>query len=1212
MFIGFFIPFCYCLSMIYHNILLLEFDIEFYVFSAYLILIPLFFFLGTYLSRLNIATEYKYNIFTILYGLVPIGIVLPFYLRYEEYQNLLQYPLVLGPLSMLLWAFISSLQSPILFNWGLMVMCFCLALPLGFILPLSFEGLIPQPYAYTIISILSLFPLLILGYFLYSKVRNFISLKSFERNQAIKSWTCYNPALFLIMVLFILSEGTLVYMYSSQTSSSASGAVIGMIGIIVIIYIVSSITIQLKLDSPYKRINNTLKLKVQISFCVFCSVLVPICIIIAFAVDNLGEQFTIALTTVAISLVLLGIIGIVMTQVKYSHKKIGTLLIVIVNTTMWIFLVLPLGVILPSALSQATTSQKRNKIIGVATVFLGLVFMVGVSLVSIIYNIYKKRMEKEELAIFCCDQTKKVLNSNFVRVQNKTIRNFYDIFAYHGYEKEKFNKEVLEKQNIYTMRDADNKKQTNFYEKEFLLTSALDTKGKKQGLDEPDKTENIVKAKPSFWMLLNVFDSAIYNGEDQVQSQDIDEIEDEEEEEEEKEVVVENNKEMKVNGLFDFNVEELEIVNDSYIETFRLPSLNFNVPIDDSLQNLQGITNIDKEKKLGVVKNIAAMRNKDELIMDRSKRKDWLGLIFDIFAKDPCGNIPEPWMSEAAFLYFIRTAGFAESHLSDQELIIYYISLTMAKTLRPLTKKVFVNEVIPWLSQKLYPEFEVFQQESKLVTNILYPMVTDNYARIFEDPNYWDVIDRRDIIENTFDISQTCEDKIINGFRKAGNYNENKWDQGEQGLLSSSKSKKTLKCSDYFVSIVNRFKKLGKKITNYGMDTSRKIEKMLIKQYSIEKKDGNKPEEIKVASRKPTLIQIKTLPQASAIIIDTIIQAKRKKEEDQSGNAGKQTITLKSFSNIIAIISKIIEFIQLSAIGFKKEINWKIYSEPLAKVSDSALIENNQNFLPVFWTCFALAGLYCPLAWQSWKSVSLNRLGRDESGVVAKFCSIENLKKRFMNMIGSLLYMFILKSQLSVFACNINIDPPVVWNTNIVCYESLHIGHFFSALICICAYYPIATFIFPLLQFNDSSLEIKFETTFVILLSQIKLFITGITVFLPYQYYLKYQLAIASVSLGFLFLYSAIKQPCIAKKLNVWFSLGYFIAFVTNVLGFVNYMADGSLVVNYAYYGICLLAIVVAGVIYGVRIRNARRATRKVTNVSLKEKNYEEDPEHKD
>ncbi|OMJ82960.1 hypothetical protein SteCoe_16235 [Stentor coeruleus] len=1197
--------------MIYNNILSLDFDMKFYVYTAYLILIPLFFFLGMYLSRLRIATEYKYNVFTILYGLVPIGIILPFYLRYEEYQNLLQYPLVLGPFSMFLWAFISSLQSPVPFNWGLMVICFCLALPLGFILPLAFEGLIPQVYAYTIISFLSIFPLAISGYFLYIKVKNFTSLKNYERNQAIKSWTCYNPALFLIMVLFIFSEGSLVYIYSSQTNSPVSGAVIGMIGIIVLIYIVSSITIQLKLNMPDMRQNNTLKLKVQISFCIFCSILVPICIIIAFAVDNLGEQFTIALTTVAISLVLLGIIGIAMTQIKYSHQKTGTLLIVIVNVTIWVFLVLPLGVILPSALSQATTNKKRNKIIGVATVFLGLVFMIGVSLVSIIYNIYKKRMEKEELAIFCCDQTKKVLNRNFVRVQNKTIRNFYDIFAYHGYNKDIFNKEVIENQNIYILIDAVNKNQRNFYEKEFLLTSALDTKGKKQGNYEADLTEKIIQAKPSFWMLLNIFDSGVYTGEAQVQNQDIEEML-EEEEIEEKEVIVDDDKERKTNGLFDFDVEDLEIVADSYIDTFRMPSLNFN-HIDDRVKNLKGIKNIDKEKKLGVVKNIATMRSKDELIMDRSKRKDWLGVIFDIFAKDPYGNILEPWMSEAAFLYFVRIVGFVDSLLSDQQLIIYYISLTIAKTLRPLTKKVFVNEVIPWLSQKAYPEFEVFQQESKFVTSILYPIFTKNYLKIFEDPNYWDVIDRRDIIENTFDVSQIYDDKIVSGLDKTDNYTENNWGKGEKGLLSSSKVKKPFKCSDYFTSTVNYFKKLGKKITNYGMDTSRKIEKMLQKQYSIEKKDDNKTEvanEIKESNRKQTLIQIKTLAEAYTIMIDTILQAKKKKEVTQE-DIGKK-ITLKSLSNIIAIISKIIEFIQLSAIGFKKEINWKIYSEPLAIVSDSVLIENNHNFLPVFWTCFVLAGLYCPLAWQSWKSISLNRLGRDKSGVIAKFCSFENLKKRFMNMIGSLLYMFILKSQLSVFACNINIDPPVVWNTNIVCYQSLHIGHFFSALVCICAYYPIATFIFPLLQFTDASLEIKFETTFVILLSQIKLFITGITVFLPYQYYLKYQLAIASVALGFIFLYSAIKQPCIAKKLNVWFSLGYFIAFVTNVLGFVNYMADGSLIVNYAYYGICSVAIVVAGVVYWVRIRKMRSDIRRVTNLPLKDAGNGEEAEHQE
>lgn len=1169
--------------MVHNAIEFLNFDMKFIVFCAYIVIIPLFFFLGVTLSRIQIIAEYKYNIFTILFGLVPVGIILPFYMRYEEYQSLLQYPLVLAPFSMLLWAFLSTLESQVLYNWALMLVCLGLALPLGFILPLGLEKYISESQAYALVGILLIFPSVALGYFLYFKISEIRRLNSFERSKEIKSWTCYYPSLFLIMILFILSEGSLVYMYSSQSNnSSALGAVIGMIGVLVLIYVVSSITMQLKLDLPDMRRNNTLKLKVQISFCVFCSVLVPICIIIAFAVDSIGEQFTTSLTTVAASLLFLSIIGLVLIQVKYSNQKLGNLLIIIANVTLWLFLVIPLGVVLPSALSQANTSKKRNQIIGIATVFLGLVFMIGVSLVSIIYNIYKKRMEKEEIAIYCVDQTKKVLNSNFIKVENKTVRNFYDLLAFHNFKIESFT-DVIKEEKIYTFIDSINRNRNSNYAKEFLLTAALKSRSRKSVIEEPKISIKPVQNKPSFWMLLNFFES--YTDEIQPQILESDESIEEEPEFQEPEP-------QPVNDLFIFDEDELDVISDSYVDKMRPPFINFRLSMVNNSEIPVVTVREDKSKKAAIIKNIAMMRNKQELKIDRSKRRDWLGLIFDVFAKEPNEDIKEPWMSEASLFYFIRIGGLDSQKVPDQEIKIFYVYMTMAKIIRPLNKKLFITELVPWLSQKMFPELEVLQREELFVIDVLYPSITKNYSKMLEDQSYWEIIEKKDILQNTIEASRLDEEHYVSNINDPRIY---LFSSEREPIIEIESNESPIKikrpkCADKFKRLVFYFNKLGKKITNYGINTSKKLENMLQKQYSLEKKEEKKADETKDKdlSRKTTIIQIKDYNHACSIMIEAILSAKEKKEE--STNKTVEKINMKSAPNLMAIFSKIIEFIQLAAIGFKKEVSWSFFNKPLAKVSDSALIENNKDFLPVFWISFSLAALYCPLAWQSWKRVSMNRLGRDETGAAAKFFSIENLKKRYMAIIGSLCYMFILKSQLSVFACDTNTETetPVLWNTDIKCYESFHIAHFFAALLCIFAYYPIATFIFPMLQFTDPNLDLRFETTFVVLLSQIKLFITGITVFLPYSIYLGPQLAIASVALLFLFLYSAIRKPCIARKFNIWLSLGYFFAFITNVLGFVNYLLEGSLFINFAYYGICALALIVVIIIHCIQMKKFR------------------------
>lgn len=1190
LFFCFFIPFCYSISMIHHFIGILTFNLNFYLYCAYAILLPLFFFVGVYFSKLDIAVEYKYNLFTVMFGLIPVGIVLPFYIQYPKYQDLLQYLLVLSPFSMLLWAFLSAIKDQVAYNWSLMLLCLGLAIPIGFILPLGLEKLIPEALSYSVIGILLLLPLSVLAYYSYIKLKEFKKLDSFEKSKTLKACTCYHPALILIMILFIFGEGSLVYIYSSQSSnSSAIGAVLGMIGVLIVIYIVSSVTMELKLNFPDMRRNNTLKLKTQIVFCVFCSVLAPICIIIAFVAENTGEHLTVAFITVAISLTLLGIIGITMIQVKYSNPKLGTLLIVIANVTLWLFLVIPLGIILPFFLSRAKSKKERIQAIKTTTIFLGLVFMFGVSLVSIIYNIYKKRKEKEELAIYCCEQTKKVLNIYFIRASSTTIRNFYDMFAFHKYSPEKF-KEVIKDEKIYSWIDINNRKISNLYVKEFLLKSDLKSRERKSALKKKKTIEKFAQSKPSFWMLLNVFDT--YTGEVQENYQESEDSLDEDfemESEQEKDY-----------EFFSFKLEDLDEVSGSYIERFRPPIINLHLGmIKDSKSPIISLK-INKEKKFEMLKKGNIIGSKEELYIDRSRRKDWLELIFDFFAREPENTINEPWISETLLFYFIRIGGVDEIMVTNQDIKIFYVTLTMVNTIRPLNKKLFVTELIPWLSKKMFPQLEVLQQEAKFVADILYPSITKNYSSMLDDPNYWEIISKRDILQDTINSARLDQEKFVSNIHdpKIYLFATDSKEEIVENYTSIYIEEPKPNYADKFKDLTAYFQKIGKKITDCGIETSKKIESFFHKQYSLEKKENQIKNETKEKEFviRPSFMQVKEYSQACSIMIETILAAKEKKEESQNKTVEK--IGMKSLSNVLAIFGKILEFLQFAALGLKKDVKWKLNAEPIENISDSVLLENNSDFLKIFWIGFVLAALYCPLAWQSWKSVTMNRLGRDETGATAKFFTLENMKKRFLNLIGSVCYMFILKSQLSVFSCVINGENAYIVNTDIICYQSFHFWHFFAALACIFAYYPIATFIFPLLQFTDPGLDLRFETTFVVILSQIKLFITGITVFIPSDRYLGYQLGLASISLCFLFLYSTIKKPCIARKFNIWQSLGYFIGFITNFLALINYLLGSLMIINYIYYGICIFSLAFTIVIHCISEKRLKTHNRKISNYS--------------
>ena len=537
------------------------------------------------------------------------------------------------------------------------------------------------------------------------------------------------------------------------------------------------------------------------------------------------------------------------------------------------------------------------------------------------------------------------------------------------------------------------------------------------------------------------------------------------------------------------------------------------------------------------------------------------------------------------FFQFIRRAGFDESKYPDVKLKLWYIDLTLSSGLRPITNKRFYKEIIRKLSSDLFPLLDPVSREIKLVEYIL-PHILKNFPMLMHDPHYIESIEKPDITEKYAIKLKQRAISSKNNYSIILPNNEN--------FSISKDTKKTLDKKLSLPEIENKcislqifFEKIGNFFTRLGIKISGKLEHFFRKLYDVKKIEENIEEEVtenSASTRRASNFIIKEWDEICEIIITTI---KSTIDLDNKEKDIKLYHIRPNFSNTMMIFTKILEFIQLSAIGFKKEISWKIFQGQLATVSDSALIENNPQFLLVFWFSFAIAIIYCPFAWTSLSAADKNSLGKNEQGVKAIFFSIESLKKRLLILIGGSFYMFILKSQLSVFACDIRLDTPVVWNSDIICYESFHLGLLFSALASIFSYYPLATFIFPMLQFNDSSLDIRFQTTYLIVLSQIKLIITGITVFLPYEFYLQYQLGIASVVLLFLFVYTLIKQPCIAVKFNIWSSFGMFFAFATNFMGFINYNLGGSLLVNIIYFsiiGVSLIGTIVFYFIYSSKI----------------------------
>ena len=156
-----------------------------------------------------------------------------------------------------------------------------------------------------------------------------------------------------------------------------------------------------------------------------------------------------------------------------------------------------------------------------------------------------------------------------------------------------------------------------------------------------------------------------------------------------------------------------------------------------------------------------------------------------------------------------------------------------------------------------------------------------------------------------------------------------------------------------------------------------------------------------------------------------------------------------------------------------------------------------------------------------------------------------------------------------------------------MCYDTNYIGYIVASIIGLSVYYPLATFIYPMLQFNDPDLDIKFSPTYLIILSQSKLLITGIQVFLPYQLYLVYQLILISIIIIFIFIYSVKENPLGEENhlLNLWNNFGYFFSFMTITFGILNiYFYDNSLI-SYIYFASSGVSVFVVFLIHMAKKR---------------------------
>jgi hypothetical protein len=124
-------------------------------------------------------------------------------------------------------------------------------------------------------------------------------------------------------------------------------------------------------------------------------------------------------------------------------------------------------------------------------------------------------------------------------------------------------------------------------------------------------------------------------------------------------------------------------------------------------------------------------------------------------------------------------------------------------------------------------------------------------------------------------------------------------------------------------------------------------------------------------------------------------------------------------------------------------------------------------------------------------------------------------------------------------AATTNVQPYLYEAPHLVCWQEEHWLYVAMALLVLITYYPMASLLFPNLQFVDESLDVKFEPSFLIIIAQGKLFLAGIMAVFVETPLTKVLAAIAVY--GFFTIQNMLQQPCLVKRINSWSTLRFFV-----------------------------------------------------------------------
>jgi len=1143
-----------------------------HIYFFYVIATPLLGYSGVVYSSCNSKRQSKifYMLFLFTMVLAPLSQVLGFSFEKVLLRNLV----VVGYLlSLLFWVLMAMVHEQNKKGYQFTVMmCFTgVLLPLAILYPLNIEEVIGDFVFITTNVVLVLLSSLVVLFFLAKSISTEIKRKINILLLRLKVFLGSDFADFIYTIGYIVGYWLLCYAIFEDLSSPDPlilGCLVVMLYSVVLSAVTQNLTLYQKESSvpelPLKQtILNKQETKTQVqlkhlqkkkswqkkTILSFLAILgTSACLLVnPFELQTFLTVLTGGLITCGFFLFII--------EIKFVLRQHGRAIVSYLLSLWWPFVNVPFLCLIPFYISKGENEEK------LATLAIGMFFvllMLFVSTISVTLNIVFKRIEYEKVSKFCCANLKKELSNRRVKCKKSTLRVVFDKFE--ATEREVFDRILLDKVIVnyvdLEVNEVDLKfaKKLVVYKKSKKLKKKIEKSNLKREKKESELTSKFMKSRNRKLEISCLRPKNFLNTN---KPEPIRIKKPTYKEKYEPYMTVPSNS---------FIEDSTEVIY-GYIQTGCYPegrqelvklssktSRTTKTPEVFELQEPSFYTNWDFssiKKEFDYAYKVNHLKKKPQiqkLVYKNLFTKEFSNRNLKMSLKnlknfiEKCNILIEPKSIKQEFKKVTRNFG-----VEKLDFELFY------KSVVPWIVKSAYNKKVPLLEDKnkFFVEFvfKWFEHKSQVLEQIQVPEA--NYAKLEflpKPPTLFSELLEFNPIQKPLVPINLNSITTYTAWKKAKNpkllmiedekvmWNQVYFPENLSEVEYSTESEhsfeiiepeisKFSKAVDYFLEKLN---KLSSKVLGC-------LEYLFLKVVNLFTVDSGKLEEKlkELEIQNEMVAETANLPCPDWESLCEILGSKietSKAEAEHEIKGGFVFEIRNNSQNFSAIVFHTIEIVTYCWTGMYSGIDF-FESTRKSQESFGNFNISVDHWDYVFYSSIGSAVVLVTLVFFARKHIKKGTLGISEDGSDASFPSIQYLLSKFCQLLSKTMYLNLVCNMLSGIACNFDEEELIA--KEMECFSQGHsLKYFVPSVVCFLAYYPIATLLYPSMQYQNRNLDIKFDSTFLVLESQGKIIIASFGVFFNSDW-VWMKLSVMILVFVFLFILSFKMQPCICKSYNV-------------------------------------------------------------------------------